>query len=338
MTDSPSTELVPLDQCQAGPLAPPETIRIRLSGPSGLHDALLDDAKKPHTRRARAGDVRALSTWMGLDSPAEALALLVSGGVSRANAIAAGFQSHQQTAGLASATINRRSSTLTRAVTLGRRYGLLDWALEVDSRRDEIYRDTAGPGREGWKRFLNAARRIDQLARTPLSIRNLAIVHLLYYAALRRGEIASLDLDCWDPEASRVSVLRKGKDGRRFVPIPKVSAIALNDWRQHRGSEPGPLFIRLDRAHDATRLERLSGDAIYDMIGEISVKAKIKRTTPHGLRHAAITWALEKTNGNVAIVQEFAGHAGPGTTMIYNDNRRKSKGEVGQLLAEDDVT
>ena len=49
---------------------------------------------------------------------------------------------------------------------------------------------------------------------------------------------------------------------------------------------------------------------------------------PHGLRHAAITAALDETNGNVRAAREFSGHASIEVLMRYDDNRRDVGGEV----------
>ena len=42
---------------------------------------------------------------------------------------------------------------------------------------------------------------------------------------------------------------------------------------------------------------------------------------PHGLRHAAITEALELTNGNVRAVVKFSRHRSISVVMKYDDAR-----------------
>jgi integrase/recombinase XerC len=54
---------------------------------------------------------------------------------------------------------------------------------------------------------------------------------------------------------------------------------------------------------------------------------------PHGLRHAAITEALELTRGDVRAVQQFSRHRDLRTLMIYDDNRQDLAGEVARRLA-----
>ena len=53
---------------------------------------------------------------------------------------------------------------------------------------------------------------------------------------------------------------------------------------------------------------------------------------PHGLRHAAITAALDETNGNVRAAREFSGHASIEVLMRYDDNRKDVGGEVASKV------
>ena len=57
------------------------------------------------------------------------------------------------------------------------------------------------------------------------------------------------------------------------------------------------------------------------------------KTRPHGLRHAAITAALDATNGDVRRVQRFSRHADARTLLIYDDARSDMGGEIAALIA-----
>ena len=70
------------------------------------------------------------------------------------------------------------------------------------------------------------------------------------------------------------------------------------------GEEPGPLFLNFDRAGKG---QRLTGRGLYSMIRKLGESLGIK-VWPHGLRHAAITEALDLTNGNLRAVQRFSRH------------------------------
>jgi len=51
------------------------------------------------------------------------------------------------------------------------------------------------------------------------------------------------------------------------------------------------------------------------------------------LSHAAVTAALDLTNGNIRTVQFFSGHADPQTVMKYDDNRLDLAGDVAKKLS-----
>jgi integrase/recombinase XerC len=55
--------------------------------------------------------------------------------------------------------------------------------------------------------------------------------------------------------------------------------------------------------------------------------------SPHGLRHAGITEALERTGGNVRAVQHSSRHRDLRTLTTYDDNRTDWAGEVAELVA-----
>ena len=71
-----------------------------------------------------------------------------------------------------------------------------------------------------------------------------------------------------------------------------------------RGSENGPLFVNFDRARKG---KRLTGSAVYYIVSELGLKAGLT-VRPHGLRHLAITSALDLTKGDVRAVQKFSRH------------------------------
>ena len=101
----------------------------------------------------------------------------------------------------------------------------------------------------------------------------------------------------------------------------------LRAWIALRGKEPGPLFLQLGKGGRVLPGRRLSGDGIHKILQTMGARlGEIIR--PHGLRHAAITAALDETNGNVRAAREFSGHASIEVLMRYDDNRKDIGGEV----------
>jgi integrase/recombinase XerC len=227
---------------------------------------------------------------------------------------------------LAPATVNRRLAAIRSLVRLGRTIGLVPWTLEVPSLKSQSYRDTRGPGRGGFRRLL------DELEQSPSkskSVRDRALLRLLYDLALRRNEAVSLDVEHVDLQAGTVSVLGKGRSDRVALSLPEPTKAALQAWIELRGTEPGPLFVNMDRAGKG---RRLTGRSVARVLKDLGRAIGI-HVRPHGLRHAAITDALDITRGDVRAVQKFSRHRDLRTLTIYDDARRDLGGEVAKLVA-----
>jgi integrase/recombinase XerC len=250
--------------------------------------------------------------------------LLTSQGSGAANGLVLAYRVSLQERQLAPATINRRLAALRSLVKLARVLGLITWTLEVEGIKASSYRDTRGPGVEGFKRMLE----ILEGEPDAKSIRDCAIIRLLFGMALRRGEVVSLDIAHLDLEAGRLSIMGKGRTQRESLSIPPRVLVSLKAWVEIRGSHEGPLFTALDRGH---RGHRLDGSAVYRLVSELGEAVGID-TRPHGLRHAGITAALDKTNGNTRMVQRFSRHRSLETLSIYDDNRMDLGGEMARLV------
>lgn len=102
-----------------------------------------------------------------------------------------------------------------------------------------------------------------------------------------------------------------GKGGHeRIVPVVSVDARAiLEDAERLEAIYRTPYRTHLDRW---TRARKASG-----------VKSRL--ASPHSLRHNYATRVLEKSGGNLRLVQELLGHANPGTTARYAEVSTASK-------------
>src|SRR4051812_5416943 len=237
--------------------------------------------RKPTTLRAYRKDLADFAAFLGVADAADAVALLVAGSAGQANALALGYRAHLVDRGLAPATIARRLAALRSVVKLARTLGRVAWTIDIGSPRAEAYRDTRGPGLEGWRGMLAAAR---ERATTPKGKRDLALIRLMHDLGLRRGEVVTLDLADVDLEARTVAVVGKGKSERVPVTLNKPTASALIDWIAARGEWTGALFVRLDRAAD--RPTRLDAGNVARIAKELGRRAGVARgTNPHGLRH-----------------------------------------------------
>ena len=170
---------------------------------------------------------------------------------------------------------------LRSLVKLARQLGRITWTLDVEAPRTVPYRDTTGPGREGWAKIHSEAReRAKGTRRTAEAKRNLALLRLLHDLALRRGEAVAMDLVHLEldfGDAGRIGIVGKGKTEVEYLTLNERTRDALRDWIQCRGPEPGPLFVRLDNARGDGPLERLTGDSVNRMVRRAAKDAGIER-------------------------------------------------------------
>jgi integrase/recombinase XerC len=238
-----------------------------------------------------------------------------------------GYRAHLLERGLKVATVNRRLAALKSLVKLARLVGLCSFSLEVESLPSEPYRDTRGPGKDGFLQMLELLEGCqEEKAR-----RDRAMLRLMYDLALRRGEVVSLDVEHVQLKEKVLWVSGKGRRGeRQKLTLAPKTRDALAAWLMVRGEEPGPLFVNLD---NPTHKTRLSGTGLYLVVRELGQKVGLK-VRPHGLRHAAITEALELTGGNVRVVQKFSRHKDLRVLCVYDDARQDLAGEVSLLLSQ----
>ncbi len=279
------------------------------------------------TREAYQGDLKDFAKFLGVETPEGATQSLIQGGPTSANELALKYRNSLKERGLKSNTINRRISAIRSIIKLARILGWVSWSLEIGGEKREPYRDTSGPGRDGFRLLLERIK----TRKDKKGIRDYAILRLLHDLGLRRGEVASLDLEHVDLAGGKILVLGKGREGRVTLTLPEPTRNALEDWISARGSDPGPLFTSLDRAKKGDG--RITGEAIYYLVRGLGTKVGIK-TRPHGLRHLAITEALDLTRGDLRAVQRFSRHRDIRVLNAYDDSRQDLGGAVARKVAD----
>jgi integrase/recombinase XerD len=156
----------------------------------------------------------------------------------------------------------------------------------------------------------------DSAADGPLTLRNRALLELLYSTGSRISEAVGLDIDDIDTQAR--SVLLSGKGGKqRLVPVGRPAVQALEAYLV-RGR---PELARRGRGTPAIFLNvrggRLSRQSAWQVLQDAAERAGIKSgVSPHMLRHSFATHLLEG-GADVRVVQELLGHASVTTTQIY---------------------
>lgn len=150
-------------------------------------------------------------------------------------------------------------------------------------------------------------------ARSYRSLRNFALIDLLFATGMRVGEVSSLNLADFVVAESVFRV--KGKGGRDRLAFV-VDERTVTTQRKHiaartlLNSQSTALFLNAAG-------ERLSTQGIANIIAQFRKDAGIERhVTPHMLRHTVATLLLR--NGvDIRVVQEFLGHASIATTQRY---------------------
>ncbi len=280
----------------------------------------------PATAAVYRDGLKAFARWLGT-SPVQAVAYLTSCGSLEAATITLEFQKSLQEAGRAPQTVHARLKALRSLVRLAQLGRVCDYELDVVYPTVSHYRNTAGPGTEVVQALLQAARAQAE----EKAARDVAMLRLLYDLGLRRGEVASLRLVDLNLQASRIAILGKGQEDRTDLTLPPGTRQALQAWLEWRGDAEGPLFHRLDpgRTEDPSPL---TGRAIWHVVLTLSVKAGVKRVWPHGIRHSAITAALD-AGYDIRVVQRFSRHKSIATVVIYDDNRKDLAGQVATAMA-----
>jgi integrase/recombinase XerC len=299
--------------------------------------------RSPRTVTAYRFDATDFARFIGADGPAAGVEALIAGGPGVANRLALAYRNDMMdNRRLSSATIARRLAALRSLVKLARQVGRVSWSIDIQSPRVTAYRETEGPGRTGWHKIQAKAGEPTKHDSTGKAAkRNLALVRLMHDLALRRGEAIGMNLNdvFFDGEdgKGKIRITGKGRRESELLSLTSRSASnALRDWIEARGTEPGPLFCRLDRAAKSQHLERISGDAVCRMVRSLSRRARLtQEARPHGLRHQAITRALDLENGNVRAVRKFSRHVSIETLMRYDDNRQDLGGDISRKLAND---
>ena len=281
--------------------------------------------RNERTLRAYRADLTSFCAFVEVDSVELAARTLLGRGHGSANRLALDYKAYLVEKGLAPATINRRLAAVRSLVRLARTLGLVPWHLEVKDMPRQPYRDTRGPDRGG----VLALMRQPADSNDEKSIRDRAIIRLLFDLALRREEVVRLDVDDLDLEGGTIAILGNGRSAKQRFTLPEPTRAALRAWLEARGDDPGPLFINFDRAGKG---QRLTGRSIHRLVGKLGADAGLK-VRPHGLRHAAITQALDVTNGDVRAVAKYSRHRDLRVLQVYDDCRQDLGGRVAKMVA-----
>lgn len=167
------------------------------------------------------------------------------------------------------------------------------------------------------------------------SLRNRAILELLFSGGLRVSELISINRSRLDIKSGELSVRGKG-DKIRVVFISDSARVALEKYLEKRQDVDPALFVRDAKSLEKFRKNdpeveisrrgvsardddnlRLTPRSIQRIVKHYAVKAGIvKDVHPHTFRHSFATDLL-MNGADIRSVQAMLGHASINTTQIY---------------------
>ncbi|MBU9845288.1 tyrosine recombinase XerC [Rahnella ecdela] len=146
----------------------------------------------------------------------------------------------------------------------------------------------------------------------PLSVRDRAMLEVMYGGGLRLSELVGIDCKHIDMASGEVRVLGKGSKERK-VPIGRTAVTWLKHWLERRADfnpQDDAMFL-------SSKGSRISARNVQKRFAEWGVKQGVNsHIHPHKLRHSFATHVLE-SSGDLRAVQELLGHANLSTTQIY---------------------
>jgi site-specific recombinase XerD len=166
-------------------------------------------------------------------------------------------------------------------------------------------------------------------------------------------------LEDYDPETRKL-VLTGKRNKQRTTYVTNGAADALHDWLSIRGTQPGSLFVEVNKGGKVL-VERqsmvvkpvrkirgvevpnkkagqtiyrggaITSQAIYNMIAKRAQEAGIKNFSPQDVRRTFISHLLD-AGADLATVSKMAGHANIQTTARYDRRPEEAKRKTAELL------
>jgi integrase/recombinase XerC len=282
----------------------------------------------PHTVRAYAGDIASLLGYasdQGIGTPEEL-------GVAELR----GWLAIQHESGAARATLARRGAAARAFTAFAHRRGWLatDPGPQLGTLKTRRTLPHVLPQEEMADVLTGldkAARRAGPASGLPsdepgspgqrteaeavVTLRDSAVLELLYATGIRVSELCGLDAGHLDQGRRTVRVRGKG-DKERTVPVGVPALCAVTRWLDAgrpalaTAASGAALFL-------GVRGGRLDPRTARRIVHERLREAGTTRDAgPHGIRHSTATHLLEG-GADLRSVQEILGHSSPATTQIY---------------------
>jgi len=164
---------------------------------------------------------------------------------------------------------------------------------------------------------------------SPAGARDASLIGVLYGGGLRRAEAVALKLSDYNPETGELVVSGKGNK-ERLAYMKNGGGRALVDWLNIRGSEPGALFVPINKGGNF-EIKEMTTQAVFNILRKRSIEAGVAEFSPHDLRRSFVSHLLE-AGADISTVSKMAGHASIETTKRYDKRGEVAKEKASELL------
>ncbi|MFV9689631.1 MAG: site-specific tyrosine recombinase XerD [Desulfobacteria bacterium] len=162
--------------------------------------------------------------------------------------------------------------------------------------------------------------------KTPLGMRDSAMLELLYAAGLRVSELITIRSQAINIDAGFVKILGKGSK-ERIVPVGFTALKQIEEYlktargRLLKGRKSTYLFV--NRSGNC-----LTRQGFWKLLKRYAAKVNIEKNVyPHTLRHSFATHLIER-GADLRSVQTMLGHVDIATTQIYTHVARERLKEI----------
>ena len=220
----------------------------------------------------------------------------------------------------ASSTVARKTAAIKSFCAYLQRQGMIpaDLGAKMASPRVDKYMPKAISQDEVAR--LLAQPCVDGADAKPESLRDRAMLEMLYATGMRVSELVALDLDDVDVRTGNVQCTGKA---RRVRALPLFGS-ALAATRRYLDSARAHLVRSNETAFFVNhRGGRLTRQGFWLILKSYAQQAGIDEITPHTLRHSFAAHALDH-GADLRDVQQLLGHVSISTTQVYRQLARAS--------------
>lgn len=175
--------------------------------------------------------------------------------------------------------------------------------------------------------LVEVARRDGDLA----SVRDVAVLALLYGTGMRRAEVAGVTLGDYDPHTVSFRVTGKGNK-QRMVYAPEWVREPIACWLDVRGEAPGALFTSLSYNRVDRSYRHLTPHAIWQMLKKRAAQAGVADLSTHDFRRTYIGEMCDR-GVDLPTIARQVGHSDVKQTARYDRRGARSQRRAAGLLA-----